>query len=65
MFENIRTRTMFIPYITQTLTTLYLANNQISDQGAQYFADALQQNQVTFTHLTISISCLFTNSNRR
>jgi hypothetical protein len=55
---------MSVPYTTQTLTTLYLANNQIGDQGAQYFADALQENQVTSNHLTISISRLFTNLNR-
>jgi hypothetical protein len=34
-------------YFTQTLTTLALHLNQISNQGAQHLANALQNNQVT------------------
>jgi hypothetical protein len=40
-----------IPLIThgspQTLITLTLANNEIGDRGAEYLANALEQNEVT------------------
>ncbi len=39
----------FFHYFAQTLTTLNLAWNGIGDQGAQYLANALQKNQVTFS----------------
>ncbi len=36
---------------SQTLKTLQLAWNQIGEKGAEYFAKALQQNNVTFITL--------------
>jgi hypothetical protein len=33
-------------YCIQTLTQLYLGDNQIGDKGAQYFGEGLQQNTV-------------------
>ncbi len=35
----------------QTLTVLHLEKNKIGQQGAQYLADALQQNKVIFSPL--------------
>ncbi len=37
----------FIHYISQTLTTLNLYDNQISDRGAEHLANALLENNVT------------------
>ncbi len=51
-------------YFTQTLITLYVARNQITDEGAKYFADALQQNRVTSTHLVFLIFHLFSVPHR-
>lgn len=36
----------FIHYSIQTLTELYIFGNDIGPQGAQYLANALQQNNV-------------------
>jgi hypothetical protein len=46
-------------YFSQTLTTLNLYGNDIVDQGAEYLANALQQNNVTL--LTI-LNFLFKHS---
>ncbi len=35
-----------ISTIIQTLTELFLQNNQIGDEGAQYLGEALQENTV-------------------
>jgi len=39
---------------------LYLAENQISDEGAEHLANALQHNQVTFflTHYNVFFVCI-------
>jgi hypothetical protein len=37
----------------QALTTLFLGNNKIGDQGAQHLANALQQNKVTLYSRTL------------
>lgn len=41
----------FIHYVTQALTTLHIRRNEIGNQGAQYLANALRQNNVTYLHL--------------
>lgn len=44
--------------LTQTLTVLSLQDNDIGDQGAQYFADALLSNKVNTVHYSsLSWSC--------
>ncbi len=49
----------------QTLTALELTGNQIGDQGAQYLANALQQNNVTFLFsLYITHSLLHADTHR-
>lgn len=40
---NVYSRFLFV---TQTLTILYLARNEIDTEGARYLADALQSNTV-------------------
>ena len=41
--------------IRQTLTTLYLSNNQIGSQGVQHIANALQTNKVNTSLVNIYI----------
>jgi Ran GTPase-activating protein (RanGAP) involved in mRNA processing and transport len=43
----------------QTLITLDFANNNISDEGAQYLADALKNNTVNMIFFPIPPSYLF------
>jgi formate-dependent nitrite reductase membrane component NrfD len=45
-------------HFTQTLTILYLFSGAISDAGAEYLAQAIQNNQVTFLQM-LYISYIF------
>jgi len=42
--------------LTQTLTVLYLSENQIGDEGAQHLARALRTNNVSVTFLVIFLN---------
>lgn len=46
-------------YLTQTLTTLYLARNSIETEGARYLADSLLSNSVRKQECYRSMPCFF------